>query len=286
MNEEFETVVEKTNENTDAQTVEETEEGIELTDTAEAEGTEEESAEGKEKDSKPQGRYVTDEELNELANKIADKRVARKMSKKEKEYEEKLAEYQDIENVLNAGLGTTNIREATKKVRESYAEQGIELPERVIPNHSQRENELLGKAEADLIIEEGYDAMVEEANRLSDIGYNNLDAKDRATFDKLAEKIYEEKDRQGLRKIGAKEGLLKDEDFINFRKKFVFNTPIEEVYNLYKKNQPKPQAERIGSMKNTEAKTKDFISEAEYDKMSRAEVRANMDLIEKSMPKW
>ena len=62
--------------------------------------------------------------------------------------------------------------------------------------------------------------------------------------------------------------------------------PIKDVYELYTKNQPKPKFENPGSMKNTGSSPKDFITEAEYDKMSREQIRANMDLIEKSMAKW
>ena len=58
------------------------------------------------------------------------------------------------------------------------------------------------------------------------------------------------------------------------------------VYSLYKSNQPKPKIENPGSLKSISSNTeKDFISEEEYEKMSREEVRKNMALIEKSMPK-
>ena len=102
MNEEFENVVETT-ENAVEQPAEEVVEGIELTDTAETETQNSEEVEETEEDSKPTGRYVTDEELNE----IVDRRVARKMSKIEREYEKNLAQYKDTEAVLNAGLKTT-----------------------------------------------------------------------------------------------------------------------------------------------------------------------------------
>lgn len=284
MDEEFKNVVLKeTDENTDAQTVEENEEGIELTDTIETETPVEE----KEEDSRPQGRYVTDEEID----KIVDRRVARKMSKWEREREKDLIPYREAEAVLNAGLGTSNIQEATKKVRESYEEQGVKIPEfNLSTPRSQREEEILAKADANDIIEDGLDAMIEEANRLSDIGYSNLSNKDKVIFNTLAEKITEEKNKQGLKKIGVSEEILKDKDFVSFKKKFAFNTPIEEIYGLYKKTEPKPKVEKIGSMKNNKGTTvKDFYTYEEASKITREELDKNPELvkaIEMSMSKW
>lgn len=281
MNEEFENVVEETNENIDAQTIEENEEGIELTDTADTEETNNESVEEKEEE-KPQGRYVTDEELNS----IVDKRVARKMSKLEREYESKYADYKDTEAVLNAGLGTSNIKEANERMREYYQNEGIKMPERAVPSYSEREVRILAEAEANEFIEDGYDSMLNEANRLASIGYANMNEREKIIFTKLGDELTKVNDKQELKKIGAKEELLKDENFISFRKKFNSNTPIKDVYELYKEKQPKQKVETPGSMKNTSSGPKTFISEEEYDKMSREEVRANLDLIEKSMSKW
>lgn len=282
MNEEFENVVEKTNENVVEQPTEEVVEGIELTDTANAdESANAEPAEEKEEE-KPQGRYVTDEELNS----IVDKRVARKMSKLERDYESKYADYRDTEAVLNAGLGTTNIKEANERMREYYKEQGLNVPEPVKPGYSKRDIEILARAEANEIVEEGYEAMVEEANRLAQKGYANMNDREKIIFTTLGDKLSQKQDEDELLKLGAKKELLKDEDFISFRKQFNSNTPVKNVYELYTKNIEKKEYKTPGSMKNTNSGPKDFISEAEYDKMSRAEIRANMDLIEKSMPKW
>lgn len=281
MNEEFENVVEETNENVEAQTTEENEEGIELTDTADTENSQEETVEEKEEE-KPQGRYVTDEELNS----IVDKRVARKMSKIEREYENKYADYRDTEAVLNAGLGTSNIKEANERMREYYQNEGIKMPERVVPKHSEREIRILAEADANEFIEDGYDSMLNEANRLASIGYANMNEREKIIFTKLGDELTKVNDKEELKKIGASEELLKDEKFISFRKQFNPSTSIKNVYELYKEKQPKPKVETPGSMKNTNPGPKTFISEAEFDKMSREEVRANMELIEKSMAKW
>lgn len=283
MNEEIENVTEEVTENTEAQAVEEIEEGIELTDTADTEEVREETETVEEKEEeKPQGRYVTDDELNE----IVDKRVARKMSKIDREHQKELSKYKDTENVLRATLNVSDGEDVNQKLREVYEADGVKLPSRYEPGLSSREIELLAKGDADDIIEDGYKAAETEANRLASRGYENLNERERITFNTLVNYLNGENDKRSLLQLGAKEEILSDKSFQDFRKKFNSNVPIKEVYELYQKNQPKPKFENPGSMKNTSSSPKDFISEAEYDKMSRAEVRANMDLIEKSMAKW
>ncbi len=261
--EEKENVTEEVTENTDAQTVEEKEEGIELTDTAEVENNE--ATEEKEEDSKPQGRFVTDEELNDLV----DKRVARKMSKLERDYEKKYANYKDTEAVLNAGLGTSNIQEANQKMREFYKEQGINIPEPIKPGYSKHEIEVLAKDEANEFIEDGYDAMLNEANRLASKGYANMTDREKVIFTTLSEKLTEENDKKILKSLGAKEDLLTNEDFISFRKKFNPNEPVKNIYALYMNNSPKKNFKNPGSMKNTQINgDKDFYTGEEISKLS------------------
>lgn len=287
MNDE-ETNVTEVTENVEAQTTEEIEESIELTDTADAESSEEEqSVEEKEEDSKPKGRYVTDDELNE----IVDKRVARKMSKLEREKEKELAPYRDTENVLNSVLGTSNMEEANTQLRSYYKEQGIDVPDRVVNQYSKRETEILAKADANDIIEDGYNAMVEEAEKLANIGYANMNDREKVIFNTLAEKLTEEKDKKELLKLGAKEELLQDKDFQDFRKQFNVNVPVKTIYELYTNNKPKPKVENPGSMRNvtTPNTVKDFYSYEEASKFTREDFDKNPKLfeaVEKSSYKW
>lgn len=287
MNEEFENVVEETNENTVEQPAEEVVEGIELTDTAEAEETDEESTEETKEDSQPQGRYVTNDELND----IVDKRVARKMSKLEREYESKYADYRDTEAVLNAGMGTSNIKEATERMREYYQNEGIKVPERITPSYSKRETEILAKAEANEIIEDGYEAALSEANRLAQKGYENMTEREKIIFTTLGDNLNAENDKKELLKLGAKEELLKDKDFKSFRKRYNSNVPLKEIYEEYMSKQTKPKFETPGSMKNRQESNsiKDFYTLEEARKFSREELDKNPNLfkaIEKSMSKW
>lgn len=281
MFEENENVTNEVNENVEAETTEEIQEGIELTDTADVEESKENTTEEIQEE-QPKGRYVTDDELNDLV----DKRVARKMRKIERDNANNMSAYKDTENVLKSALGASDINEANQKLREYYAEQGLKLPDPYKPGLSEHQLEVLAKDDANNFIELGHDAMVEEAERLASIGYQNLNKSEQIIFNTLAERLTNDKNKAELKSLGAKEDLLTDEKFNNFRKKFNSNVSIKEIYEMYMNNQPKTKVENPGSMKNTSSGSRDFISEAEYDKMSRAEIRANMDLIEKSMPKW
>ena len=282
MEEEIEKVTEEVTENTEAQTVEEMEEGIELTDTANTEESKETVEEKQEE--QPKGRFMTDEDIDNLVMKKVNRRMAKFEAQKEKE----LYVYKDTENVLKSTLGASDINEANKKLREYYESEGIKLPDVYQPGLTKKEIEVLAKAEAQEIIYDGYDAMLEEANKLAQKKYVNLSDKEKVIFNTLAEELNYAKDRKELQKLGAKEELLNDEEFKKFRNQFNLNTPIKDVYDLYQKvHTKKPKAENPGSMRSSSQEgEKTFISEAEYDKMTDEEIEKNMDLIRKSMYKW
>ncbi len=268
MFDENENVALEANENVEAETTEEIQEGIELTDTTEVEDSNEETIEETEEE-QPKGRFVTDNELNDLV----DRRVARKMRKLEKENANNMSTYKDTENVLKSALGASDINEANQKLREYYEEQGIKLPEPYKPGLSEHQLEVLAKDEANNFIEEGHEAMVEEANRLANIGYQNLNESERIIFNTLAEKLTEEKNKSELKSLGAKEELLSDKSFNDFRKMFNSNVPIKDIYEMYSKNKPKPKVENPGSMKNAEPnKTKDYYTEEEISKLTPEEL--------------
>lgn len=276
MNEEIQNVTDVT-ENTEEQTAEEIVDGVELTDTAD--DTIDVDTEEIKKE-QPKGRFYTDEEVNS----IVDKRVARKMRK----YEKQMAEYEDTENVLKSALEVDNISDANKKLRSYYQEQGYELPEKK-SSYSERELNILAKAEADEIIEEGYDSMLEEANRLAKIGYQNLNQKEKLIFMTLGDELDKQNDTRELKKIGANEELLKKTDFIEFRNMFDKKTPIEKVYGLYKNQEPKPKVELPGSMKNISVKEeKEYLTPEEVVALTPEdwEKPGMWEKVRKSQLKW
>ena len=266
---ENEEMLEQTNEaeNVDTQTTEEIEEeGIELTDTSDTE----EQEPVKEKEEVRQS-------LKELLKSNPDYQaefsdmVKSRLDRQERGYQKELAKYKDTENVLKSALHVNDMDEANKKLREYYENEGIKLPEVYKPGLSSREIEVLAKADAQDFINEGYDSMVNEANRLASKKYENLNERERVIFNTLAERLTEENNRRDLLKLGAKEDVLNDKDFITFENKFNSNTPIGDIYNLYIKTQDgtkKPVA--MGSMKDTTAQkeVKSFYSPKDVENMT------------------
>lgn len=268
--------LEQTNEieNVETQTTEEIVEGIELTDTAdEVEDTEQDS-ETETEEEKEEVKMFTQEEV--------DKIVKGRLARKEREYQKELSKYKDTDNVLRTTLNLKEGDDTNTKLREYYESEGIKLPEAIKPGLSDREIELLANADADEIISEGHEATLNEAERLAKIGYKNLNQRDKFIFNKLAETLNNEKDKNELLKLGAKEQLLSDEKFIEFRKQFKSNVPIKDIYEFYIQRQPKQTFENPGSMKNDKSKQpKSIFTDEDIAKMTDEELEANWDAIRK-----
>jgi len=286
-----EEMLETTNEteNTETETVEETQEGIELTDTAETEETIEEPVEEREEVEKSLRDILR--ENPKYQKELEDTIIKPRLNRKDKEYQRELSKYKDTENVLKKTLEVQDGEDVNTKLREFYKDQGIELPEVYHQGLTENQIRRLAIGEAEDIIAEGYDAMVDEANRLAKKEYKNLSESEKIIFNTLAEKLTEENDKQELKKLGAKEELLKDENFNSFRKKFNSNVPMEEIYSLYKGSQPKPKVENPGSMKSQSdtSNVKDFYTREEALKFTKEDLDKNPKLvkaIEDSMIKW
>lgn len=248
--EDFE-MLEQTNdtENVDTQTTEELGEGIELTDTTDS--IEEE---------KEEVRTFTQDELDEI--------VRKRLARKEREFQKELSKYKSTEEVLKKGLNATDITDAESKLRDFWGNEGIELPEPVRPGLTDNEIKILANAEADDIISSG-DAEY-EANKLADKGYDKMNPREKAIFEKLAEHLTREKKINELKSIGVKSDVLDSQDFKDFASKFNTNTSIKDVYELYSQtHREKKQAEKMGSMITDKPNTtKDFYTLDEISKLT------------------
>ena len=234
------------------------------------------------------GKFYTDEELNELVNEIADRRVARKMKK----YEQQMAKYKDTENVLKSQIGGENIDEVNANLRKIYEEDGRTLPKEY-KYENDRDLYILGRNDAEDFIKDGLEATEEEANRLARIGYKNLNAREQSLFNALCENITEIKNEKELLKLGASKDLLQDKDFVEFKKQFNVETPIKNIYELYINNKkPVKEVKTPGSLvgkSNSNNGVKDYYTYEEASKFTREELESNPELfkaIENSMSKW
>ena len=265
-------------ENTEAQPVEENEEGIELTDTTS-------NNEGNES-----VKTYTEEDLerlvNERVNEILPNKIEREKRKIEKNYRDKLANYEETESILSTALKTQGITEINKQMRELYKEQGIDIPIYQKPKYSDDDEKALGELEASKVIKLGFDAMQEEANQLADIGTDKMTVRQKAMFAKLATELTTQKERRELVKMGVKEDILEDLNFRQFSSQFNKDVPIQTRYEMYQKfnNKEAKKYDQIGSLKNNkEPIKKDFYSYEEIANMSPEEVKKNWVIIRKSM---
>lgn len=232
-------------------------------------------------------KLYTEDEMNAKVNEIVGKRVARKEAKIRKELESK---YGELENVLKAGTGKESVEEMTDTFSQFYKSKGIEIPQK--PNYSDRDIEILARAEAQDIISAGFEEVVEEVDRLSKLGLANMTARDKAVFKTLAEHRKSAEMGRELSKLGVTEDVYNGEDFKSFAAKFNSNTPIADIYEIYSKTKPKKDIKPMGSMKSTvvdDGGVKDFYTREEALKFTKQDFDKNPKLYEavtKSMQKW
>ena len=235
---------------------------------------------------KPEKIY-TEEDFNKKLDEVLGKKIARREAKIRKEYDRK---YGELENVLKAGTGKEDVVEMTDTFKKFYESKGIQFPKE--PTYSSRDIEVLAKAEANDIIKSGLDDVIEEVDRLADIGLHNMTDREKAVFKELAEYRKTAEQSKELSKLGVTEEVYTSKEFKDFAGKFSATTSIKEIYDIYNKMQPKKEIRTAGSMKNaTPAETgvKDFYTRDEALQFTKKDFDKNPALfkaVEKSMLKW
>lgn len=244
--------------------------------------TTEEVAEQVEQIESPVKTY-TDEEVDEIVG----KRIARREAKIRKEYDKK---YGKLERVLKAGTGKDNVEELVDTFKEFYQKNGIQIPEE--PRYSERDIEVLGRAEADDIIKSGMSDVIEEVDRLADLGLGNMSPTEKVVFKTLAEYRRTEEQNKELAKLGVTEDVYNGKEFKDFARKFASDTPMAEIYQIYSKMQPKKDIKPMGSMRSNTVKdtgVKDFYTRDEALQFTKKDFDNNPELfkaVERSMYKW
>lgn len=231
-------------------------------------------------------KIYTEDELNARVNDLLGKKIARREAKIRKEYDRK---YGELESVLKAGTGEETVEGITGKLSEFYQKKGIEIPKKA--EYSARDIELLAAAEADEIIRGGFDEVVEEVDRLAELGAANMTAKEKAIFKVLAEHRQNAERGNELAKIGVTEDVYNSEEFKAFASDFKPSKPIREIYDLYTKTQNKKEFKTMGSMKSTAADNgiKDYYTPEEAKRFTQKDFERNPKLFERvveSSYKW
>ena len=230
-----------------------------------------------------QPRTYTQEEVDEIVG----RRLARNTAKIHKEYNKK---YGKLESVLRAGTGKDDVGEITDDFTKFYQSKGIEIPTE--PTYTDRDTEILAKAEAEDIIKAGFEEVVEEVDRLAELGVSNMTAREKAVFTKLAEYRQSAERSNELSSIGVKEDVYNSKEFNDFANKFGSNTSITEIYEIYNKMQPKKEVRTMGSLKNGPQEdngVKEFYSRDEALKFTKEDFDKNPELfkaVQNSMLKW
>jgi hypothetical protein len=229
----------------------------------------------------------TEAEFNAKLDEVLGKKLARREAKLRKEYDRK---YGNLEEVLRAGTGKESVEEMTDTFAKFYASKGIAMPQK--PSYSDKDSETLGRAEAAEIISSGYDDVVEEVDRLTELGVENMTAREKAYFKVLAEHRQNAERKSELAKIGVTEEEYNSPEFQEFAGKFNSKTPISEVFDLYSKTKPKKDIKPMGSMKNStpaDNTVKEFYTRDEALKFTKSDFDKNPALykaVQASMLKW
>lgn len=232
-------------------------------------------------------KVYTEEDFNKKLDEVLGKKIARNTAKIRKEYEKK---YGELENVLRAGTGKEDVGEMTNTFRQFYEGKGIQIPKE--PTYSARDIEALAKADASDIISAGLDDVIEEVDRLADIGLNNMTEREKAVFRQLAEYRQTAERGKELAKIGVTEDVYNSKEFKDFAGKFSANTSITEIYEIYNKMKPRKEVRTAGSMTSatqTDTGVKDFYTRDEALQFTKADFDKNPALfkaVEQSMHKW
>ena len=213
----------------------------------------------------PVEKTYTQAELDDIVG----KRLARKEAKLRKEYDRK---YGNLTDVLKAGTGKESVEEMTDTFARFYESKGIKI--RKEPTYTDKDIEVLANAEANEVIRMGYEEVVEETDRLADLGVENMTPREKALFKVLAEHRQNTERQNELSKIGVTDEVYNSKEFQDFAKQFNSSTPIADIFNIYNKMQPKKEIKPMGSMKNTTTKeVKDFYSAEEISRMSEDDLR-------------
>lgn len=228
-------------------------------------------------------KVFTQDDLNAAVGKAK----ARERAKVTKQFEKK---YGQLEEVLKAGTGKETVEEVTDTFRQFYEKKGIQFPTK--PTYSDSDIEVLANADAAEIIRAGYEEVVEEVDRLADIGVANMTQREKVLFKALADYRHNTERIKELTKIGVAEDVYESKDFKDFAGKFNATTPIRDIYDIYKKTIPKKDIKPMGSMKHVsdaDNGIKDFYSFEEAAKFTKKDFDKNPELFKKvteSMPQW
>lgn len=210
-------------------------------------------------------------------NEIIQSRVASTKRNEEKKYRK-------LVNTIKAGMkaDTDDVDEITSMARKLYKDNGIDIPDE--PIYSEEDENILAEAEAQKIIELGYDAIASETDNFS-----GTSRRDKKVYDALMKKRHELENLKSLESIGVSKDEYSGREFQDFAKKFNQDTPYTEIYEMYSKLNKK-ESSPIGSMKTIvkDDVIKEYYTPEEVDRLTDEQWADDRiyNAVMKSKEKW
>ena len=162
-----------------------------------------------------------------------------------------------METLKAVGFDGATPLEINEKLRKSYKEQGVELPE-YQQKLSEREQKALAKIDADEVIELGEQAMQDRFGELyRKYKENNISVREQEEMELIGKEHSIRMAKKDLLSIGANPNVVESDKFKNFARRYADNIPIKEIYEDYKeKYGDKPvKPASAGSVRTTHDET-------------------------------
>lgn len=229
-----------------------------------------------------------DKLVEDRANQLTEERIGKRLAREQKKHEKELSKYKELSRIVESGLGVNSIDDAISQTKSFYTDQGVEIPDE--NPIREREERILGKADAEDISELGYEEMEAEANRLASIPKRSV--REQETFNTLCQKLTDINDEQKLISKGVDSKILQDEDFQKFRSQFNYNVGIDDIYSMYNKVTGKirevPASPGSAKTVTPIEQIKDYISPEDFDKLTEEQLNDPrvMAIVDKSRQSW
>lgn len=233
-----------------------------------------------------------EEELEETYTKSqVEKMLKKRLARAERSYKNK--EQKFMQTLKAGGFEGESLEDLDNELRNSYKEQGIDVPEYVSDyGLSDREQAVLGESDAKEIIEMGDMAMEERFSELYE--KQNRTLREEKEMEMIGREASLKNARKELVKLGLDpDEMLNNEEFLNFASEMSSDVPVSKIVKYYQKlNGTAPQKPKsTGSTKSKggSAVVKDFYTPEEAKQFTRKQLDENPALFNAicdSMTKW
>lgn len=215
------------------------------------------------------------EEVDELVKEIHKKNQNawnKRWGQEKSKMEESFAKYKEVTDVVMKGTGATTIDDL---LNNAYQQYGVEKPK---TQRNSKDEEILGKYDAQDILELEHEHIVAEANRLASMQRTpREEAKFLELGKYLTNKEKEEKLNKEIKENGFDADVINSNEFKEFRNKFNDNISLKDVMEIYSKTQSKPKAKPFSA---GSAKGKNVREESEYFTVDEFNALTDKDLLD------